>query len=340
MKLDTGLATAPLSGVGAAARAAEELGFDALWTSETNHDPFLPLVLAAGSTSRVKLGTSIAVAFPRSPMVLAQLAWDLQAHSNGRFILGLGTQVKAHNERRFGVKWESPGPRLREMIQMMHAIWDSWQDGKRPHFEGRFYNYSLMTPFFNPGPLPCGRPKLHIAGVNEYMCQLAGELCDGFHVHPLHSIKYLDEVIKPKLHEGLTKAGRTRDQLSLVSSVFVIVAGKDDAAVEKQKRRVKQQIAFYASTPTYAPVLALHGWAEVSRRLTERSKKNDWAGMADDISDEMLDVYAVVAKEDDVVDRVKQKYAGYLDRLSFYFPGSLGDDARRRAIVRAFNGVA
>jgi probable F420-dependent oxidoreductase len=338
MKLDTSLASAPLSEVGPAARAAEELGYDALWTSETNHDPFLPLVLAAAHTSRVKLGTSIAVAFPRSPMVLAQLAWDLQASSNGRFILGLGTQVKAHNERRFGVKWESPGPRLREMLQMIHAIWDSWQDGKRPQFEGSFYNYSLMTPFFNPGPLSCGRPKIHIAGVNEYMCRLAGELCDGFHVHPLHSIKYLDEVILPKLNEGLAKAGRTREQLSLFSSVFVIV-GKDGATLQKQKQRVKQQIAFYASTPTYAPVLALHGWSEVSRRLTERSKKGDWAGMADDISDEMLDVYAVVAREDDIVDVVKRKYGGYLDRLSFYFTASFGDEERRRAIVRAFNGA-
>ena len=338
MKLDTGMATAPLAECGAAAKAAEELGFDALWTSETNHDPFLPLVLAASATSRIKLGTSIAVAFPRSPMVLAQIAWDLQAHSGGRFILGLGTQVKAHNERRFGVKWESPGPRLRELVQMIHAIWDSWQHGKRPHFEGQFYNYSLMTPFFNPGPLACGRPQLHIAGVNEYMCRLAGELCDGFHVHPLHSIKYLDEVIRPNLQKGLDKAGRGFADLTLMSSVFV-ATGKDAAAIEKQKRRIKEQIAFYASTPAYAPVLALHGWSDVSRRLTERSKRGEWSAMADDITDEMLDTYAVVAREDDVVDVVRSKYRGYLDRLSFYYPGSLGDAERRRAIVQAFNAA-
>ena len=338
MKLDTGLATAPLSNVGAAASAAEAVGFDALWTSETSHDPFLPLVLAAQHTSRVKLGTSIAVAFPRSPMVLAQIAWDLQAHSKGRFILGLGTQIKAHNERRFGVKWQSPGPRLREMIQMIHAIWDSWQNGTRPQFQGDFYNYSLMTPFFNPGPIEYERPKIYIAGVNEYMCRLAGELCDGFHVHPLHSIKYLDEVIRPNLQKGLQKSGRTPSQVALASAVFV-VTGKDADAIEKMKRRVKQQIAFYASTPAYAPVLALHGWSETGRRLTERSKRGDWAGMTEEISDEMLDVYAVVAKEDEVIDRVKRKYTGYLDRLTFYFPASLGDEARTRAIVRAFNGA-
>ena len=336
MKLDTGLATEPLASAGTAARAAEELGFDAAWTSETNHDPFLPLVLAAKETSQITLGTSIAVAFPRSPMVLAQLAWDLQALSKGRFILGLGTQVKAHNERRFGVKWEQPGPRLREMIEMIRAIWDTFQDGARPQYEGSFYKFALMTPFFNPGPLECGRPKLYIAGVNEYMCRLAGELCDGFHVHPLHTIRYLDEVILPNLRLGLAKAGRERSQLTLASSVFV-VTGRDADAIEKTKRRVKQQIAFYGSTPAYRRVLEVHGWAELGPRLTERSKKGDWASMADAISDEMLEELAVVAREDDVVDRVKQKYAGYLDRLSFYFPGTLGDDGRKRALVRAFN---
>jgi probable F420-dependent oxidoreductase len=337
MKLDTSLAAAPLSDCGRAAKAAEDLGFDALWTSETSHDPFLPLVLAAQHTSRVKLGTSIAVAFPRSPMVLAQIAWDLQAASNGRFILGLGTQVKAHNERRFGVKWEQPGPRLREMIQMIHAIWDSWQNGSRPDFKGEFYNYSLMTPFFNPGPLPCARPGIYIAGVNEYMCRLAGELCDGFHVHPLHTIKYLDEVIRPHVQKGLDKAGRTTSQVAMASAVFV-VTGKDGAAMEKMARRVKQQIAFYASTPAYSRVLEVHGWGEVGRKLTERSKRGEWAAMADDITDEMLEAFAVVARENDVVDRVKRKYAGYLDRLTFYFPGSLGDEERRHAVVRSFNG--
>jgi probable F420-dependent oxidoreductase len=338
MKLDTSLATSPLDRSGVAAKEAEELGFDALWTSETSHDPFLPLVLAAQHTTRVTLGTSIAVAFPRSPMVLAQIAWDLQAHSKGRFVLGLGTQVKAHNERRFGVKWEQPGPRLREMIQMMHAIWDSWQNGSRPEFKGSFYNYSLMTPFFNPGPLEFPRPKIYIAGVNEYMCRLAGELCDGFHVHPLHTIKYLDEVIRPNLNKGLQKAGRAASELVLASSVFVI-SGENADAIEKQKRRVKQQIAFYASTPAYSHVLEVHGWGEIGRRLTERSKKGDWAGMADDITDEMVEVFAVVAKPDDVVDRVKQKYAGQLDRIAFYFPASLGSDGQRRAIIRAFNAA-
>ncbi|HKU37349.1 MAG TPA: TIGR03617 family F420-dependent LLM class oxidoreductase [Polyangiales bacterium] len=333
MKLDTGLASAPLGACGDAARAAEELGYAGLWTSETSHDPFLPLVLAAQNTSRVLLGTSIAVAFARSPMVLAQIAWDLQALSRGRFVLGLGTQVKAHNERRFGVKWEQPGPRLREMLQMIRAIWDSWQNGSRPSFEGRFYNYTLMTPFFNPGPLPVAPPKLHIAGVNEYMCRLAGELSDGFHVHPLHSIQYLDQAILPKLSEGLAAAGRSRSDIELLSSVFV-VTGEDSAELDKQKQRVKQQIAFYASTPAYAPVLAMHGWSETARRLTERSKRGEWTAMADEISDEMLETFAVVARPDELVQQLQRKYAGYLDRITFYFPA---ERDRRRELVHAFN---
>src|SRR5262245_37432719 len=167
-----------LHDVAAQAKAAEAMGFDALWTAETAHDPFFPLLLAAEHTERIKLGTAIAVAFPRSPMVLAQIGWDLQAASKGRFIMGLGTQVKGHNERRFGVRWEHPGPKLREMIQMMRAIWDCWQNGTRPSFTGKFYNFTLMTPFFNPGPIEHPHIPIYIAGVNEYICRLAGELCD------------------------------------------------------------------------------------------------------------------------------------------------------------------
>ena len=279
MKLDTGFLSSTLDDAGPAAKAAEDMGYDALWTAETNHDPFFPLVIAAQHTKKITLGTAIAVAFPRSPMVLAQIGWDLQVHSGGRFILGLGTQVRGHNERRFGVKWEHPGPKLREMIQMIHAIWDCWQNGSRPSFQGQFYNFTLMTPFFNPGPLPYPRPPIYIAGVNEYMCRLAGELCDGFHVHPFHSIKYLDEVINPNIERGLQKAGRKRSDVALSSTVFV-VAGKDRAEIEAAKAPVRQQISFYASTPAYVGVLEAHGWGEAGRKLTELSKKGAWGEMA------------------------------------------------------------
>jgi len=337
VKLDTGLMPASLHDTAAGAKAAEAMGFDALWTAETSHDPFLPLALAAEHTTRIKLGTSIAVAFPRSPMVLAQIGWDLQEQSRGRFILGLGTQVRGHNERRFGVKWEHPGPKLREMIEMIHAIWDCWQNGTRPNFSGKFYNFTLMTPFFNPGPIQYPRPPIYIAGVNEYMCRLAGELCDGFHVHPFHSIKYLDEITLPNLERGLQKAGRPRSAVALSSTVFVI-AGNTPDEIEAAKGPVRQQISFYASTPAYAGVLELHGWGEAGRRLTEKSKRGDWSGMAAEITDEMLDVYAVTGTYDELPDKLKQRYAGYLDRVGFYFPFASGDKDRWRKIIAAFNG--
>ncbi len=337
MKLDTGLLTASLDDVAAAARAAEEMGFDALWTAETSHDPFFPLVLAAEHTKRIKLGTSIAVAFPRSPMVLAQIGWDLQAQSHGRFILGLGTQVKGHNERRFGVKWEHPGPKLREMIQMIRAIWDCWQNGKRPSFQGKFYNFTLMTPFFNPGPIEHPHVPIYIAGVNEYMCRLAGELCDGFHIHPFHSLKYLDEVTMPNVRQGLEKAGRSRQDISLSSTAFVIT-GQNRDELEAAKAPVRQQISFYASTRTYIGVLEAHGWGDTCYRLNEKAAKGDWAGMAAEITDEMLEVFAVTATYDELADQVRRKYEKYLDRVAFYFPFTSGDGARWRKIVRAFNG--
>jgi probable F420-dependent oxidoreductase len=337
VKLDTGLLIPALGDVGAAARAAEEMGFDALWTAEASHEPFFPLVLAAEHTTRIKLGTAIAVAFPRSPMVFAQIGWDLQAQSGGRFILGLGTQVKGHNERRFGVKWEHPGPKLREMIQTIRAIWDCWQNGTRPHFQGRFYNFTLMTPFFNPGPIEHPHVPIYIAGVNEYMCRLAGELCDGFHIHPFHSIKYLDDVTVPNITRGLQKAGRTRADLALSTTAFVIT-GRNRDEIEAAKGPVRQQIAFYASTRTYSGVLEVHGWGDTCHRLNEKAAKGDWGGMAAEITDEMLEVYAVTATYDDLADKVKQKYAGYLDRVAFYLPFSSGDSTPWRKIVSAFNG--
>jgi probable F420-dependent oxidoreductase len=337
MKLDTGLMVASLRDAPAAAQAAEDMGFDALWTAETSHDPFFPLVMAAEHTRRIKLGTSIAVAFPRSPMVLAQIGWDLQMASAGRFILGLGTQVKGHNERRFGVKWEHPGPKLREMIQMIHAIWDCWQNGARPNFEGKFYNFTLMTPFFNPGPIQYPRPAIYIAGVNAYMCRLAGELCDGFHIHPLHSLKYLDEVVYPNVTRGLQEAGRRRADIAMSSTVFVIT-GANREEMEAAKGLARQQISFYASTPAYQGVLAAHGWGDAGRRLYEKSKRGEWAGMAAEITDEMLDVYAVAGTYDKIADKVKTKYQGYLDRVAFYFPFTTGDQGRWRKIIAAFNG--
>jgi probable F420-dependent oxidoreductase len=338
MKLDTGLlATSPREVV-ATAQAAEKIGFDALWTAEASHDPFFPLVLAAEHTTRIKLGTAIAVAFPRSPMILAQIGWDLQSLSGGRFILGLGTQVKGHNERRFGVKWEHPGPKLREMILVIRAIWDCWQHGTRPSFTGRFYNFTLMTPFFNPGPIEHPHVPIYIAGVNPYMCQLAGELCDGFHIHPFHSLRYLDAVVLPSIRQGLEKGGRKREDLTLATTAFVITGANADE-IEAAKAPVRQQMAFYASTRTYRIVLEQHGWGDTCQRLNEKAAKGDWGGMASEITDEMLEVYAVTGTYDEIGEKVRRKYDGILDRVAFYLPFVPGrDDARWREIVWGFNG--
>jgi probable F420-dependent oxidoreductase len=336
MKLDTVLPPLGLRELPRYARAAEALGFDGLWTAETSHDPYLPLAIAAEHTERIELGTSIAVAFPRSPLVHAQVAWDLQAQSNGRFILGLGTQVKGHNERRFGVTWQAPGPRLREMILAIRAIWDTWQTGARPSFRGDHYQFTLMTPFFNPGPIAQPAIPIYIAGVNTYMCRLAGELCDGLHVHPFHSLKYLRESLVPEVEEGLAKAGRARADITLSSSAFVIT-GANDAEIARARDAVRMQMAFYASTRTYSRVLEAHGWGDTSVRLNEKAGKGDWAGMAQEISDDMLEVYAVTAPQDQIAAKVRAKYEGLLDRVAFYVPFSPDADAARwREVVRTF----
>ncbi|MFQ5521789.1 MAG: TIGR03617 family F420-dependent LLM class oxidoreductase, partial [Candidatus Methylomirabilia bacterium] len=292
MKLDIGLLTHDLTRIGDYARTVEAMGFDCLWSAETQHDPFLPLAVAASTTSRIALGTSIAVAFPRSPMILAHCAWDLQGASGGRFILGLGTQVKGHNERRFSVKWEAPGPRLREVILALRAVWDCWQNGTKLNFKGKYYSFDLMTPFFNPGPIERPKIPIYIAGVNRYMCRLAGELCDGLHVHPFNSPKYLREFAHPAVEEGLAKSGRTRGDFTFATSAFVIVADTEKELADA-RQVVKQQIAFYASTRTYEPVLAAHGWQDLIPKLHRKSVEGDWQGMADLITDEMVDTYAV-----------------------------------------------
>src|SRR5690349_11124770 len=335
MKIDSGLMTADLRDAARVAAHAEQLGYDGIWTAEAGHDPYLPAAVAATATDHLTIGTNIAVAFPRSPLVHAQIAWDLQAASRGRFILGLGTQVKGHNERRYSTPWLPPVPRLREMIQLIHHIWDVWQNGTRPGFEGKFYQFSLMTPFFAPGPIEWPKIPIHVAGVNPYISRLAGELCDGFLVHPFHSIKYLNDVVFPNVEQGLAKSGRTRKDLTYSTTAFV-VTGRTRDELEKNKGPVRQQIAFYASTRTYIGILEAHGWGETCIRLNEKAAKGDWGGMASLITDEMLDVYSVQGLVDDLPDLIKKKYTGVLDRLGFYtLPGVLGDEAQRRALVAA-----
>jgi len=338
MILDLAMRDYDLQSAADCARKAEVMGYGCLWTSETQHDPFLPLAVAATATSSLQLGTSIAVAFPRSPMVIAYTAWDLQKASAGRFILGLGSQVRAHNQRRFSVKFESPGPKLREVVLALRAIWECWQQGTALRFKGEFYNFDLMTPFFNPGPIAHPKIPIFIAGVNPYMCRMAGEVCNGLHVHPFHTPKYLRECVHPAVEQGLQASGRSRKDFTYATSSFVIVGDTDRERAENREA-VRQQIAFYASTRTYEPVLAAHGWEGIVPELHQKSLSGDWKGMARLIPDEILDAVAVSGTYESIGVKLRQHYAGLLDRISLYQPYETSSDSSREAtLVRQLNG--
>jgi probable F420-dependent oxidoreductase len=318
--------------VGETARAAESLGFAGLWTSETKHDAFLPLAIAANETERIELGTSVAIAFSRSPMEMAQTAWDLQDLSEGRFILGLGTQVKAHIKRRFSMPWDRPVARLREYIGALRAIWGSFQSGESLQFEGQFYRHTLMTPFFNPGPIERPDVPVYIAGVNTGLARLAGELCDGFHVHPFHSPEYVRRTVKPAIAEGAQKEGRDPGEIELATSVFVIT-GEESG---EQREKMRAQISFYASTPTYRTVLEAHGWEEVGERLGKLARDKRWEEMPELITDEMLRAFAVEAAPGEVGDALKERYEGLIDRVSLYMPFIPGEkDEFWRVVVES-----
>jgi len=326
VNLDIGLMTFDLPAVGEYCRRAENMGFGAVWSAETRHDPFLPLAVAAATTHRVGLGTAIAIAFARSPMILAHIAWDLQKASGGRFVLGLGSQVKAHNERRFSVPWSAPAPRLREVVAALRAIWTAWQRRAPLDFRGQSYRFDLMTPFFDPGPIEHPQVPVYLAGVNPQMCRVAGEIADGLHVHSFHSARYLRECVHPAVQEGLNRAGRSRADFTFRASTMVVLG---DSAEERKRhaRAVKQQIAFYASTRTYQPVLAAHGLEDLVPRLHARSLAGDWEGMTDLISDATLDLFAVSGPFEEIGDRIRERYRGLYDRTQLYpsFQPSLED---------------
>lgn len=337
MKLDAGLGTEGnyLREIDRTARAAEDLGFAGLWTSETKHDGFLPLAVAANETSKMDLGTSVAIAFSRSPMETAQTAWDLQDLSEGRFLLGLGTQVKAHITRRFSMPWDKPAARLREYILALHAIWDSFQNEGPLEFEGEFYRHTLITPFFNPGPIEHPEIPIYIAGVNTRLAKLAGEICDGFHVHPFHSPEYVRQTVKPAIAEGAEEAGRDPEQVVLATSAFVVSADNDEET-EEQRESVRAQISFYASTPTYRTVLEAHGWEEVGERLGTMAREKQWHEMPALITDQMLAAFAVEAAPDELGVALRERYSGLLDRVTLYAPFVPGErDAFWQTVVES-----
>jgi probable F420-dependent oxidoreductase len=326
VKLDAGLGTEGdyLRGIDRTARAAEDFGFAGLWTSETKHDAFLPLAIAANETREIELGTSVAIAFSRSPMETAQTAWDLQDLSDGRFVLGLGTQVKAHITRRFSMPWEKPAARFREYILAMRAIWDSFQNEGPLQFEGEFYRHTLMTPFFNPGPIDHPQIPIYIAGVNTRLARLAGEICDGFHVHPFHSPEYVRQTVKPAIAEGADEAGRDPAQVTLATSAFVI-SSENEVEAREQRESVRAQISFYASTPTYRTVLEAHGWEEVGEKLGPMAREKKWREMPALVTDEMLAAFAVEAAPDDIGSALKERYTGLIDRVTLYIPFVAGE---------------
>ena len=321
MKLDVGLGTDGkyLKRISETAEATEEMGFDGLWTSETKHDAFLPLAIAANETESVELGTSVAIAFSRSPMEIAQTTWDLQDLSNGRFILGLGTQVKAHITRRFSMPWDKPVARLREYVMALRAIWGSFQDEGSLKFEGEFYQHTLMTPFFNPGPIENPSIPIYVAGVNTNLAKMTGELCDGFHVHPFHSPEYVQQVIQPAISEGAEQAERDPKEIELATSAFV-VTGESEEETEEQRESIRQQLAFYASTPTYRTVMEVHGWEDAADKLSGLARDKKWQDMPGLITDEMLTAFAIEAAPDEVGTALKERYGGLIDRVALYIP--------------------
>jgi probable F420-dependent oxidoreductase len=329
MKLDLFLPRFDLDSIAQLARQAEGLGFAALWVGESAHNPFIGLALAATATERIGLGTDVAVAFARSPMLTAYAAWDLQKLSRGRFLLGLGPQVKAHNERRFSVPWQQPGPRMREVVLSLRAIWRCWQEGMPLDFRGRFYTFTLMTPMFHPGPIDHPQVPIYLAAVNRYMLRLCGELANGVHLHPLHTRRYLEELALPALADGLRRAGRQRSQLEVVVPVLLAV---DREGLESARR----QIAYYGSTPAYRTVFAVHGWEDLADDLRSLASQGRWGELEDRVPYDLVEQIAVVAAPERVGTRLQERYGGVADRVAIYgLPRPLDDVAFWRRLTGA-----
>ena len=317
MKVDSVLdAAIPQSGQRAA--EAESLGFDGIFSSEVKHDPFLPLAAAAGATSRIQLGTSIAVAFARTPMTLAYLANDLQIMSGGRFVLGLGTQVRAHVTRRFGMPWSHPAPRLAEMIAAIHAIWTAWETGERLSFRGDFYRHVLMTPMFTPDAHDFGRPRILAAAVGRIMTETVSAAADGLMPHPFCTERYFRQVTLPAVERGLARSGRRREDFEISAPGFVVTGGTQEA-LASSREAVRRQLSFYGSTPAYRPVLDVHGWGSLGEQLHDlsiRDSPRKWDDMAALVDDEVVDAFAVVAEPDKLAGAIIGRYGDAVDRIN------------------------
>ena len=321
LKVD-GAVSGQLANIAKAASTLERRGYDCCWTAEINHDPFLPLVLAAEHTTRIELGTSIAVAFARNPMTVANVGWDLQAYSQGRLLLGLGSQVQAHIEKRFSMPWSQPVRRMREFVLALHEIWSCWRDGTKLDFEGDFYTHKLMTPMFTPEPQPYAFPKIFVAAVGEAMTEMCGEVADGMLAHAFTTKRYFEEVTTPALLRGMARSGRQRSGFALSAPIFV-VTGNGESELAAAAVGTRKQIAFYGSTPAYRKVLELHGWGELHTELHRLSRAGEWDAMGSLIDDEILEAFAVVAPLDEVADKIRDRCDGVIDRVLVGFPSSV-----------------
>jgi probable F420-dependent oxidoreductase len=324
LKVDAAVASG-LANIAKAAGTLERRGYDCCWTAEINHDPFLPLALAAEHTTSIELGTSIAVAFARNPMTVANVGWDLQAYSEGRFLLGLGSQVQAHIEKRFSMPWSRPVGRMREFVLALHEIWSCWRDGTKLSFDGDFYTHKLMTPMFTPEPQPYDFPKILVAAVGEAMTEMCGEVADGLLAHAFTTKRYSEEVTIPALLRGMQRSGRQRSDFQLSCPIFV-VTGETEEQLIAGAVSTRKQIAFYGSTPAYRKLLDLHGWGDLHTELHRLSLQGEWDAMGSLIDDQILEAFAVVAPIDTVASKIRDRCDGVIDRVLVGFPSSVAED--------------
>ncbi len=331
MRIETSLGAVTIPEIAEKSKRIEAMGFDRVTASELKRDPFLPLAIAAEHTGNIELATSVAIAFPRSPTIVAHMARDLNDLSSGRFVLGLGTQVKGHIERRFATEWSSPGPRFRDYLAAVRAVWDSWDgDGALKH-DGPFYKLSLMTPEFSPGPSQYRRPPVQIAGVNRYNLRLAGEVCDGLRVHPFATRRYMEETIWPAVREGAEKSGRDLKSFEMIGGGF-IATGATVEEVSTASERARYRIAFYGSTRTYLPVLEAHGWGNLNGTLRRLVAEGKWEALAGAVPDEVLGEFCIAATYDEILPKIKQRYEGVVDTISLDL-GVSEDEERMRQLV-------
>jgi probable F420-dependent oxidoreductase len=335
MLVDAPLITSGYDPLPELARGLEAQGFDGIYSLEGPHDALLPLAIAAQYTERVQLTTSVVIAFARNPMTLAQSANDLHLMSHGRFNLGLGTQIKPHIEKRFSMPWSKPAARMRELVLAIRAIWASWNDGQRLDFRGDFYTHTLMTPFFNPGKNPYGTPNIVLGGVGPLMTEVAGEVADGFMMHPFSTEKFMRETTLPALDRGLQASGRTRDALEIAYPAMIIVA-ENDQELEQGRNMIKPRLAFYGSTPAYKVVLDAHGWGDIQPELNRMTKTGDYGGMVGLISDEIVDTFVTIGTADEIAPKLKARYGDLVARVSLDSPVPL-DEARTKTILTALH---